>query len=46
LNFFKEYRFTAVDLSPFNTFRIKIIGTSTNQTFPPQIRNLRSIALA
>jgi hypothetical protein len=46
LNFFREYRFTAVDLSPFNTFRIKIIGTSTNQTFPPQIRNLRSIALA
>ena len=46
LNFFREYKFTAVDLNPFNTFRIKIIGTSTNQAFPPQIRNLRSIALA
>jgi hypothetical protein len=43
---FREYTFTNDDLPAFASFRIKIIGTSTNQSVVPQIRNLRVIALA
>jgi len=46
LDLFKEYTFTADKLAPFNSFRIKIIGTSTNQAIVPQFKNLRAIALA
>ena len=46
LGLYKEYKFTADNLPPFESFRIKIIGTSTNQAVPPQVRNFRSIALA
>jgi hypothetical protein len=43
---FKEYSFT-VDLNEsFKQFRVKLIGTSENQSFVPIIRNLRVIALA
>ena len=45
LNHFKEYKFTIDNLTPFNMFRIKIIGTSTNQAIIPQFRNLRCIAV-
>ncbi len=43
---FREYTFTIDNQPSFNSFRIKIIGTSTNQAFVPQIRSLRAIALA
>ena len=46
VNQFKEYTFTIDKLQPFNNFRIKLIGTSTNQSVVPQFRNLRVIALA
>jgi hypothetical protein len=43
---FREYTFSNDELPAFNSFRIKIIGTSTNQSVVPQFRNLRVIALA
>ena len=46
LDLFREYTFTADRLAPFSSFRIKIIGTSTNQAIVPQFRNLRAVALA
>ena len=46
INLFKEYNYSTEDLSPFNMFRIKIIGTSTNAAVVPQLRNLRVTALA
>jgi hypothetical protein len=42
---FVDYQFTAEAVGPFRTFSIKIVGTSTNQTFPPRIKDLRIIAL-
>lgn len=41
-----EYKFTADLLPQFTTFRIKVVGTSTNQAVVPQIRNIRVTALA
>lgn len=46
VNLFKEYKFTIDELVPFKSFRIKIIGTSTDQSNPVLLRNLRGIALA
>ena len=46
LNDFTEYKFTMDNLPPFKSFRLKLIGTSTNQAVVPQFRNLRAIALA
>jgi hypothetical protein len=46
INQFREYTFTNDNLPAFSSFRIKIIGTSTNQSVVPQFRNLRAIALA
>ena len=43
---FKEYKFTIKDLPSFNSYRIKIVLTSTNQAYPPRIRDLKVIALA
>ncbi len=43
---FKEYSFTADNLPPFRTYRIKLIATSTNQIYVPRIKDLRVIALA
>ena len=43
---FSEMQFTIDRLSTFNNFRIKIIGTSTNQAYSPYIKNLRVLALA
>jgi len=45
-NDFKEYVFTADNLPSFRNYRIKLLGTSTNQVFVPRIRNLRVISLA
>ena len=46
IDLFREYTFTNENLPAFKSFRIKIIGTSTNQSVVPQFRNLRAIALA
>jgi hypothetical protein len=43
---FREYTFTADLLPSFTTFRIKVLGTTTNQAVVPQIRNIRVTALA
>lgn len=43
---FKEYEFTIDSLPPFRYFSIKMIGSSTNQAFPPRLKNFRVIALA
>lgn len=43
---YKEYTFTANSLAPFRYYSIKLVGTSTNQAYPPRIDDLRVIALA
>ena len=43
---FQEYQFTVDRLAAFSSFRIKIIGTSTNQAFAPRVKSLRVLALA
>ena len=43
---FRDYEFTIDNLASFRYFSIKIIGSSTNQAYPPRIKNLRIIALA
>ena len=43
---FQEYQYTVDRLPPFSSFRIKIIGTSTNSAFVPRVRALRVLALA
>jgi hypothetical protein len=43
---FREYEFTADNLSAFKNYRVKILLTSTNQVYVPRIKNLRVIALA
>jgi hypothetical protein len=43
-NDFRGYEYTASDLPVFNGFQIKIIMTGTNQSFVPEIKNLRAIA--
>ena len=44
---YREYKFSMMDLSsPFSSFRIKIIGTSTNQAQIPMIKNLRITSFA
>ena len=43
---FRDYQFTASNLSEFNGFEIKIIMTSTNQAYPPLVKDLRAIAYA
>jgi hypothetical protein len=43
---FADYEFSIDNLPEFKYFSIKLVGTSTNQAFPPRIRDLRAIALA
>jgi hypothetical protein len=43
---YRDYEFTAENLPSFKIFSIKIIGTSTNQAYPPRLRDFRLIALA
>ena len=43
---YREYTFTADQLSPFRSYRIKLVLTSTNQVYVPRVRNLSVIALA
>jgi hypothetical protein len=43
---FKDYAFTIENLPSFKFFSVKLVGTSTNQCYPPRIRDLRAIAFA
>jgi hypothetical protein len=43
---FIDLEFNVDNLEPFNFFSIKLLGTSTNQAFPPRFRDLRVIGLA
>jgi len=43
---YKEYKYSAENLSEFTTFQIKIVMKSTNSAYVPKIRDMRGIALA
>jgi hypothetical protein len=43
---FQDFTFTRDELPTFKYFRIKIVMTSTSQSYPPSLRDLRVIALA
>ena len=43
---FKDYEFTIDNLPNFKYFSVKLIGSSTNQAYPPRLRDLRIISLA
>ena len=43
---FREYSFTADNLPSFRSYKIKIVLTSTTQSFVPQMKDLRVMALA
>jgi hypothetical protein len=43
---YRDYEFTMDNLPEFKYFTIKLVGTSTNQAYPPRIKDLRVIALA
>jgi hypothetical protein len=43
---YKEYSFSIDQLPAFRSYRIKILLTSTNQTYVPRLKDLRVIALA
>jgi|694.fasta_scaffold02943_10 hypothetical protein len=45
-NEFLEYEFSANNLGSFTGYTIKIVMTTTNQAYPPRIKDLRTIALA
>ena len=45
VSLYRELKFSVDNLSKFSSFRIKLIGTSTNQAHPPQIKNFRAIGL-
>ena len=43
---YRELKWSVDDLSPFSSFRIKLVGTTTNQAHPPYVKNFRAIGLA
>ena len=43
---FSEYQFTADNLEQFSGFVIKIVMTSTNESYPVRLKDFRAIALA
>jgi hypothetical protein len=45
-NNFSEYEFTANNLPSFTYYKIKLIMTSTNQAYVPQLKDIRVVALA
>ena len=45
-NNFIEYEFTANNLPSFTYYRVKLIMTSTNQAYVPQLKDIRIVALA
>jgi hypothetical protein len=42
---YREYEYTINNLSSFKYYGIKFIGTSTNQAYPPRLKNLRVVVL-
>lgn len=46
ISLYRELKFSIDNLPTFSSFRIKLIGTSTNQARPPFIKNFRAIGLA
>jgi len=46
INEYKEYTYTIDEVKAFKSFRIKIIGTSSNMATVPMIRSLRALAFA
>ena len=42
---FVEHEYTIDDISSFTEFRIKLIGSTSNSSYVPQVRNFRAIAL-
>lgn len=46
IDVFKEYEFSENNIESFKYFSIKLIGTSTNQAYPPRVKDLRVIAVA
>ncbi len=43
---FREMQWSIDRMPAFNSLRVKIIGTSTNQAYVPRVKNLRVMALA
>jgi hypothetical protein len=43
---YKEYSFSVDQLPTFRSYRIKIVLTSTSQTYVPRLKDLRVITLA
>ena len=43
---YKDFEFTIDGLPSFRYFSIKLVATSTNQTYPPRLKDMRVIALA
>ena len=46
IDIFREYEFTENNIETFRYFTIKLVGTSTNQAYPPRIKDLRVIPVA
>ena len=46
IDIFREYEFTENNIETFRYFTVKLVGTSTNQAYPPRIKDLRVIAVA
>ena len=43
---FKEYKYSASELTEFSAFQIKIVMKATNSAHAPRIKDLRGLALA
>ena len=43
---YTDLEFTIDNLPSFKYFSVKLVGTSTNQAYPPRIKDFRTIALA
>ena len=43
---FREYQYSASDLTKFTSFQIKLVMKGTVSSYPPRVKDLRGIALA
>jgi len=43
---FREYQYSASDLTKFTSFQIKLVMKGTSSSYPPRVGDLRGIALA
>ena len=43
---FREYQYSAKDLTKFTSFQIKLVMKGTVSSYPPRVKDLRGIALA